>query len=148
MPRGRKPREYPVEVVQLICGMYQEGMSVAEIRAVAPRGYRVQTILERYLPERRSATKRDQSGTKNHMWRDNCGYQAAHLRVATQRGKASRHDCVDCGQKADDWSYLHDCPDERRQPGRPAYCTHPNHYAPRCRPCHRAYDRKEVDTND
>lgn len=139
---GAKPRVYPREVVELVCGMYSQGMTVAEIRKAAPRGYRVQTILERYLPERRKAAKRNQRGPLNHMWSDDCGYQAAHLRIAGARGKAASHDCHDCGGKADDWSYIQDCPDERAQEGSPAYCLHINHYAPRCRPCHRAYDAK------
>ena len=36
---GGKPRVYPQEIVDLICGMYRDGMTVAEIRQQAPRGY-------------------------------------------------------------------------------------------------------------
>lgn len=148
MPRGREPREYPPEVVDLVCGMYRDGLTVAEIRAVAPKGYRVQTILERYLPERRAAARREQRGPANHMWKGpDCGYQAAHLRVAASKGKARQHPCVDCGKPAHDWSYAHGCPTEISSQGRPPYCVHPDHYQARCRPCHRAYDRKEVDAN-
>lgn len=144
MPRGRTPRVYPQDVVDLVCGMYRDGMTVAEIRRAAPAGYRVQTILERHLSERRPAIKRDQSGEKNAMWKTaDFGYQAAHLRVATSKGKASSHACIDCGARANDWSYVHDCPHELRQAGRPAYCAHVEHYEPRCRSCHRAYDRKD-----
>lgn len=135
---GSKPREYPAEIVQLICGMYQDGKTVAEIRAVAPKGYRIQTILERYLPERRPAAKRNQAGTANHMWKGSAaGYQAAHLRL----GRAADHRCVDCDNPARHWSYQHDCPEEIRGRHRSPYCLHPEHYAPRCVPCHRAYDR-------
>jgi hypothetical protein len=142
MPRGRAPRAYPEEVVELVCGMYRDGMTVAEIRKAAPAGYRVQTILERHLPERRPAIKRDQRGEKNVMWKANdCGYQAAHLRIAAINGKASSHACADCDQQANDWSYVHNCADEVQRPGRPPYCTHADHYVPRCRPCHRAYDK-------
>lgn len=93
---GRKPREYPAEVVAQVVEMYQAGMTVSEIRAVSPKGYRVQTILERYLPNRRPATKRDQSGEKNHMWAgDDAGYKALHLRVYARRGAPSS--CSVCG---------------------------------------------------
>ena len=137
---GRTPREYPAEIVNLVCGMYRDGMTVAEIRKAAPKGYRVQTILERYLPERRPAVKRDQRGAANDTWRgSDAGYKAVHLRL----GRAADHECVDCGAPAAEWSSIHGCPAERRE--RSPYCHHPNHYAPRCRKCHRAYDRKEGD---
>lgn len=91
MPRGKPPREYPAEVVDLICGMYLDGMTVAEIRKVAPKGYRVQTILERHLSSRRPAARRDQSRHRNHMWKgDEAGYKALHLRVKAERGRPSR----------------------------------------------------------
>ena len=138
---GRKPRTYPPEVVDLVCGLYLAGKTIAEIKPYAI-GYRAQTILERYLPGRRKAIKRNQNGPANHMWKDSPGYQAAHLRVEADKGKASEHVCADCGSPAHDWSYVHGCPDELRESHRPAYCTHPNHYEPRCRTCHRAYDRR------
>lgn len=142
---GAKPRQYPSEIVELICGMYERGMTVAEIRGAAPRGYRVQTILERYLPARRSAAKREQRGSANHMWKgDDCGYQAAHLRLAASCGAASSLSCADCGRPADDWSYEGGCSSEIRSNGAPPYCTHLDHYKPRCRPCHRAYDRRDA----
>ena len=90
-----KPRVYPQEIVDLICGMYRDGMTVAEIRQQAPQGYRVQTILERYLPERRPAAKRHQTGEANHSWKgDAASYQALHLRVEAARGKPQR--CSRC----------------------------------------------------
>lgn len=139
---GRRPREYPPEIVALVCGMYQNGMTIAEIREAAPKGYRVQTILERYLPERRPASKRNQRGAANAAWRgSDAGYHAVHLRL----GRAADHECVDCGAPAAEWSYAHGCPDELR--AHSPYCHHPNHYSPRCRKCHRAYDRKKVMPN-
>lgn len=51
------------------------------------------------------------------------------------------------GERAADWSYEGSCPDERRQSHGSPYCTHSDHYQPRCRPCHRAHDRKEVDAD-
>lgn len=138
----RKPRSYPPEIVDLACSMYEAGMTVAEIREVFPRGYRVQTLLERYLPARRPAVKRDQRGPQNASWRgDDLGYSAAHLRVYEARGSASSHICVDCGNQAKDWSYVGNCPRERRDPETGcAYSPDVARYEARCRVCHRAYD--------
>ena len=95
---GSKPRKYPPDVVELVCGMYRDGMTVREINAVAPKGYRVQTILERYLPERRPQAKRDQRAEANHMWKgDGAGYKAMHLRVYSERGAPAC--CTKCGTR-------------------------------------------------
>lgn len=130
MPRGKKPREYPPEIVELACSMYLSGMTVREIAAEFPKGYKVQTILERYLPERRSAAKRDQRGANNHMWRgDSAGYKALHLRVAAQRGKPQK--CMECevsGEGKYEWANL---------TGR---YEDVNDYARMCLPCHRSFD--------
>lgn len=150
MPKGiyvrttentKKPRQYPPEIIELARSMYEDqGMTVAEICAAFPKGYRVQTIIERHVPQRRAAAKRDQSGERNHMWRDDPGYQAAHLRVAAQRGKASEHACVDCRHRAAEWSYDHaDDAEFIDQNGR-RYSTDPSHYNPRCVSCHRRHD--------
>jgi hypothetical protein len=149
---GSKPREYPPEIVSLVCGLYQEGLTVAEIRRVAPKGYRIQTILERYLPSRRPAIKRNQYGVENDSWRgDACGYQAAHLRVASLYGKASSHQCTDCHGQAAEWSYRHDDPDECVDGTGRSYSPDPSHYEPRCVSCHRRFDaarrRQEVMPN-
>lgn len=138
---GRKPREYPPEIVELICGMYRKGMTVAEIRKAAPKGYRVQTVLERYLPTRRSAAKRNQSGGANHMWSLRPGYQARHLRL----GRAADRLCVDCQKPAEEWSYVGGCPQELHDKNHQSpYCLHDDHYSPRCRRCRRRYDLQEV----
>ena len=160
MPKGVyphthiKPRAYPAEIVTLVRHMYEtEGMTIAEIQRALPRGFKAQRIVERHVPERRRAAKRDQRGNKNHMWRElDAGYKAAHLRVASARGAASGHRCVDCGCRAADWSYNHTDPDARSAPdGTRPYSLNPDHYSPRCRPCHRAFDsasRKKVMPND
>ena len=56
-------------------------------------------------------------------------YGARHYRVRTTRGNAASHPCVDCGNPAYDWSQIHGTKGEE-----------PEHYAARCRPCHRLYD--------
>jgi hypothetical protein len=139
---GKKPRDYPPDIVELVCGMYRDGMTVAEIRRIAPKGYRVQTILERYLPSRRPLGKRDQIGEKNASWAgDRLGYEAAHARVKRLHGPARSHPCVDCGEQARDWSYRGGCPRELTCPDTGCrYSPDPERYEPRCVPCHRRYD--------
>ena len=104
-------------------------MTVREVQESLPAGYRAQTILERYLPERRRTIKRDQSGPKNHSWKgEAAGYKALHLRVEAARGKPKT--CAFCqrtsgrfewanmtGNYGDVWDYIR-----------------------LCVPCHRAYD--------
>lgn len=134
-----KPREYPREIVDLVCGMYEQGMTVAEVQLAAPKGYRVQTILERYLPARRPLGKRDQRGPANHMWKGSeASYGAIHLRLGSLAGKA----CVDCGEAARHWSYEGGCRDELGGESCPPYCEHSEHYWPRCVRCHHHYDFK------
>ena len=92
---GSKPRNYPEHIVELATSLYKNGATVREVQAALPKGYRAQTILERYLPQRRVAAKREQGGPRNHMWKgDKVSYKAFHLRVASVRGKPSL--CVAC----------------------------------------------------
>lgn len=73
-------------------------------------------------------------------------YDGAHARVRRSRGKASDHKCVDCGRAACDWSYDHSDPNElygavgSKYDGI-AYSLNPDHYQPRCKACHLAFDR-------
>lgn len=144
MTSGRRPRDYPPEVVESVLNLYESGLTIREVQALTA-GYRVQTILERHLPERRKAIKRNQRGPANHSWKgDAPGYQAAHLRAESIKGKASSHLCADCGEAALDWSYTHGCPSEMRGGNGLPYCPHPDHYVPRCRSCHRQFDRQAV----
>lgn len=140
MPSGRLPREYPQDIVDLICGYYNDGLTVAEIRALAPKGYRVQTVLERYLPERRPQAKRNQRGAANHMWKgNNAGYQALHLRVDSVRGKPMRCEwCNDEGGSRYEWANL------------TGVYTDVYDFVRLCLSCHRTYDakrRKETGRN-
>lgn len=80
-----------------------------------------------------------QSGPNNPRWLgDDAGYFTIHQRLRT----LTRGPCADCGDVAVDWSYQGGCPDERIE-GTLAYCTHPEHYLPRCRDCHHAHDRSD-----
>jgi hypothetical protein len=72
-----------------------------------------------------------------------CGYQLAraarqaanpsyavwHKRVTKARGPASDYACVDCGDRAKDWSTVNPSSDDIRV-----------RFQPRCRTCHRCYD--------
>ena len=66
-------------------------------------------------------------------------YRSMHQSIARNRGNASDHSCVDCGNRAAHWSYNHECPDEQMDK-RGVWCPHPEHYSPRCISCHRAHD--------
>jgi len=79
-----------------------------------------------------------------HHRTDTADYGAAHDRIHRDRGPSRDHVCVGCGAQAAHWSYNHDDPDERssastRRPG-VAYSLDPDHYSPRCVPCHKRFD--------
>ena len=126
---GKKPREYPTEIVELITSWYRSGMTVAEIRAKAPRGYRVQTILERYILNRRPSIKRDQYGENNSSWKgEDASYSALHFRVEAARGKPSECSLCDAVSGRFEWANL------------TGEYTNVNDYARMCVVCHRRYD--------
>lgn len=83
-----------------------------------------------------------------HHRRSDADYGAAHGRVKRDRGKAADHSCVDCSGPARHWSYDHSDPDELvsespRTKG-VAYSLDPNHYSPRCVPCHKRFDLNRI----
>jgi hypothetical protein len=63
----------------------------------------------------------------------------AHIHEAVQRiyGRASEYHCVDCDKPAYDWSHIHET-DERES----------ENYLPRCRSCHKKYDRSRQRISD
>lgn len=79
-------------------------------------------------------------GSGNAKWLGSqVKYRSAHDRVRKARGLASDYACVDCGGSAIQWSYDHQDPDELIEPDDPKrkpYSANPEHYEPRCRPCH------------
>ena len=91
-------------------------------------------------------------GASHPNWKgDDCSYAAAHMRVVTRRGKAREHTCVDCGARADEWSYNHADPDEQvyhfaqgNKVQDIAYSPRPEFYEPRCKACHTTLDRLGV----
>lgn len=67
-------------------------------------------------------------------------YRYAHKRVKKLRGPARDYACVDCGVDAADWSFSHYDDVPCRTSWGAAYSMNPDHYRPRCRPCHVKYD--------
>jgi hypothetical protein len=78
---------------------------------------------------------------------DNPTYHGAHERVRRSRGLASEWFCTDCPTptSAAEWSYDGLDPDDLTEPanGR-KYSANPDHYQPRCVPCHRQHDGNPV----
>ena len=153
MPKGVyphlhiKPRDYPEKIISLVKHLYlDQGKTVKEVQESLPKGFKAQTIIERYIPQRRRAIKRNQRGYNNDSWvGSNATYAAAHLRVEVERGKAANHICVDCPAPASDWSYDHNAGhlEKWKTENTCPYSPDPKHYSPRCRKCHRAWDKKK-----
>lgn len=77
---------------------------------------------------------------------DDITYIAAHKRVERAKGKATEHDCLGCGEQAEQWAYRHGSPKERTEstPGykiMKRYSPDVNDYMPLCVSCHIKYDR-------
>lgn len=86
-------------------------------------------------------------GAAHPSWKsDDIGYNLAHSRVRQAKGRATSHLCVDCGGRADEWSYIGGDPDERveidRRGKRMPYSIRPAYYAPRCHSCHGIFDKR------
>jgi len=80
-------------------------------------------------------------GETHHSWTgDDADYKTAHRRVRAKRGRASAHQCADCGGPARHWSYDHRDPNERVSAEGRAYSLDVNHYVPRCVRCHKRHD--------
>lgn len=80
------------------------------------------------------------TGERHNSWAgEGVTYSGFHQRLRRIRGAASSHPCADCGEMADHWTYLHGCADER-QDSTGTFCTHLEHFEPRCVPCHSIYD--------
>lgn len=73
---------------------------------------------------------------------DFVGYVAAHTRVWNQRGKASGHLCMDCGERAAHWSLRRDAVGTLVDARGYRYSMRTDDYEPRCVRCHSIYDRE------
>lgn len=71
------------------------------------------------------------------------GYVTAHRWIWDTKGKASEHECVQCGAEGQDWAYDGEDPMEvvaQFTHKGLAYSLNPDHYQPMCKPCHGAFD--------
>ena len=132
MPRGAKPKQYPPELVERVRALYLGGMSQDEVaEAVGVTQKVVWKLMIRHEIPRRPQVKRDQRGSKNHMWKGGAaGYAAFHYRVTTLRGQPKK--CEECGTddeaKGYEWASI---------TGR---FSDPGDYRRLCRSCHKRYD--------
>lgn len=79
-------------------------------------------------------------GQLNPNWvGDAVKVKGAHMRVRAEHGPASTHVCIDCGRRAEHWSYNHTDPDEKQSDHGP-YSPSIEHYSPRCVSCHKTFD--------
>lgn len=76
-------------------------------------------------------------------WGDG-GYISTHTWISRQRGKAVEHLCVDCGERAAEWSYNGGDPNERRDDQGRAFVRNLDAYSPRCLSCHRKFDDNPI----
>lgn len=67
-------------------------------------------------------------------------YNHAHKRMYWTGGSASNYACVDCGGRAADWSYDNADPDELTHHDGRRFSASSEHYQPRCKKCHGAFD--------
>lgn len=72
-------------------------------------------------------------------------YKAAHQYLAYHLGPASQHECADCDNPGQEWSYQGGDPNEIEGPNSKGqilkYSLDPSYYQPLCAPCHREKDR-------
>ena len=71
-------------------------------------------------------------------------YNGAHKRTAARRGRADQHACIRCGDRAGEWAYQHNDPEEVWDERGIPYSLDPNHYEPMCIPCHRSFDLERL----
>lgn len=84
------------------------------------------------------------TGPANPQWKGaNCGYQALHLRLVTERGGADSHLCP-CGKPATGWSYDHSDPEPIISPQGWPYSLDSSRYDPLCSSCHSIRDHRAV----
>lgn len=83
--------------------------------------------------------QRKRKGLPLVLPKDTLTYMAVHMRLRRSRGPASNHQCADCDRQAEHWSYQGGCLEEQTDKiGK--FCSHQEHYVPRCTRCHRQHD--------
>lgn len=132
MPRGAKPKVYPPELVEQVASLYGRGLTQGEIAVEIDMSQKVVwNVMRRHGIRARPAVKRDQSGSKNAMWRGtNAAYAALHKRVEKERGRPAV--CERCGRSGPgrvyEWANL------------TGNYADTSDYERMCRSCHRIYD--------
>ncbi len=131
MPRGAKPKQYPIGLVADVQRLYAKGMSQTEVALSLGISQKVVwRLMRRHGIPRRPQVKRDQRGSRNSSWRgSSAGYAAMHYRVAVIRGKPSI--CEHCGTrqaKRFEWANVNGHYDD------------PMDYKRLCASCHKRYD--------
>jgi hypothetical protein len=72
-------------------------------------------------------------------------YTRAHERLRERRGYARDFGCTDCINQAQEWSYMHGCPNERQSKYGP-YSPDHTYYKPLCASCHRTADIRRAES--
>ena len=113
--------------------------------AVDRRGERNPFFGRKHTSESRALMRECKLGTKNANWRHGQQrYNGVHQQLVKVRGRAAEHLCTDCAGPAHEWSYVGGAPDEELTPDGTPFSYDFSHYVPRCRPCHRQFDRTEA----
>lgn len=133
MPRGAKPKVYPLRIVQQVAQMYESGSTQGEIAAALGMTQKIVfNLMRRHGLKARIAAKRDQKGDRNASWKgDGAGKQAFHRRLYALYGKPAC--CLVCGTtnaKAYDYANISGRYEDL------------DDYMPLCRSCHSKYDGK------
>lgn len=133
MPSGGKPKRYDDELVRLVRSLYASGMTQGEVAVATGVTQKViWKLMLRHGIKARTAAKRDQRGSKNHMWKGGAAaYAALHYRIQSLRGRPKR--CEVCGRSGEgtyDWANLTGKYDD------------PGDYVRICRSCHHKHDGK------
>lgn len=101
---------------------------------------------EKFIP----VDQRDMAtGPRNIHWTgDSATYSAVHQRIRKVRGRASRYQCVDCGEQAKQWSYNRSDANEKlgvaETPNPVPYSVSLESYVPRCISCHKKFDLRAI----
>lgn len=106
---GAKPKQYDPALVAIVADLYRSGMTQNEVAESCGISQKVVwKLMVNHDIERRPQIKRNQWGALNSSWKgSSVGYQGAHLRVASVRGKPSL--CAWCGTataKRFEWANL------------------------------------------
>ena len=87
----------------------------------------------------KSAVPNKSSSGRGRKKKEIVGYRAAHIRVEAVKGKAEEHDCVACGEPAQEWSLDPLAVHTYEEDGR-VWSLNTDDYDPYCCSCHRDRD--------